>query len=234
MAEADRSKTEVAKIRQTIETEMRAKEGQGSWRCVAASRDARHPDWVRITGRDEDEIQAVKEAVAKIDIPGLKILRDRLYPVKVDNAKRTGVIDADGATLPGAIAALEAENEVKIAKIRWLSRPDTNKAYGSMVVYVTKGSDAAKLLQGQYFIVGGESANTSVFESRPGPIQCYNCQEMGHKAFSCSKPRVCAKCAEPGHHHGECQGREPKCVPCGGPHESFSRICRARQLRLDV
>ncbi len=234
VVEADRSKTEVVKIRQTIETEMRSKEGQGSWWCVAVSRDARYPDRIRITGRDEDEIRAVKEAVAKIDIPGMKILRDRLYPVKVDNAKRTGVIDADGAILPGAVTALETENEIKIAKIRWLSRPDTNKAYGSMVVYVTKGDDAAKLLQGQYFIVVGESANTNVFEARPSPVQCYNCQEMGHKAFACSKPQVCAKCAEPGHRHEGCQGREPKCVPYGGPHESFSRICRARQLRLDV
>lgn len=58
-----------------------------------------------ITGRDE----VVKEAVTKIDIPVIKILRDRLYPVKVDNSKRTGMIDDDGAILPRAVAALETD-----------------------------------------------------------------------------------------------------------------------------
>jgi hypothetical protein len=154
--------------------------------------------------------------------------------VKVDNANRLGVIDADGTILPGATEALGTENDVNITKIAWLSNRDTHKAYGSMVVYVTKRSDAVKLLQGQFFTIAGESANTSVFERRIGPTQCYNCQEMGHKAFSCSKPKVCGRCAGAGHTHKECQGGEPKCVPCGGPHESFSRNCRMRRLRIDA
>jgi hypothetical protein len=45
-----------------------------------------------------------------------------------------------------------------VAKIAWLSRRDSGKAYGSMVVYVTKSSKAARLLQEQYFHVAGESA----------------------------------------------------------------------------
>jgi hypothetical protein len=44
-----------------------------------------------------------------------------------------------------------------------------------MAVYVTKGSDAVRLLQGQYFHVADKSAYTRVFEPRRGPIQCYNC-----------------------------------------------------------
>lgn len=39
-----------------------------------------------------------------------------------------------------------------------------------MVVYVTKGSDAVRLLQGQYFDVAGESAYTRVFEPCRGPL----------------------------------------------------------------
>jgi hypothetical protein len=94
-----------------------------------------------------------------------------------------------------------------------------------MVVYVTKGSDAVRLLQGQYFHIAGESAYTSVYELRNGPVQCYNCQAIGHKAFSCKKMQVCANCAKEGHHHRDCLEEVPKCVPCGGPHESFSRNC---------
>lgn len=35
------------------------------------------------------------------------------------------------------------ENEVKYAKLAWLSRKNNAKAYGSMLVYVAIGSDAA-------------------------------------------------------------------------------------------
>jgi hypothetical protein len=153
-------------------------------------------------------------------------LRDQLYLVKVDNANRSAVLDAQGKVLPRAAKVLGKENEVNIAKIAWLSRRDEGKLYGSMVVYVTKGSDAARLLQDQYFHLAGESAYTSIFEPRFGPKQCYKCQELGHKAFSCTKPLVCARCAQAGHHHSECQVAIPKCIPCGGPHELFSRKCR--------
>jgi hypothetical protein len=74
------------------------------------------------------------------------VLRDQLYPVKRDNANRTAVLDMDGNILPGVAEVLGKENGVDIAKISWLSK-DSNKVYGSMVVYITKGSDATRLLR---------------------------------------------------------------------------------------
>jgi len=59
---------------------------------------------------------------------------------------------------------LGKENNVKIAKIAWLSKKNQAKAYRSMVVYLTSGNDATGLLQGQYFHVAGESAYTNVFK----------------------------------------------------------------------
>jgi hypothetical protein len=82
---------------------------------------------------------------------------------------------------------LEKENDVKIAKLVWLSKKDSGKAYGSMAVYVSKSNEATKLLQGQYFHIAGESAYTRVFEPRLRPDQCYQCQEIGYKAYSCNK-----------------------------------------------
>jgi hypothetical protein len=205
---------------------MRSVEGQDKWRCAAVIRDATNTERIKVACRDEAELQRVKEAAKKTAAEGARVLGDRLYPVKVDNANRSAVLDAQGKVLPGAAEVLGKENEVNIAKIAWLSRKDEGKLYGSMVVYVTRGSDAARLLQEQYFHLAGESAYTSVFEPRYGPKQCYRCQELGHKAFSCTKPQVCARCAEVGHHHSMCQTVIPKCVPCGGPHESFSRKCR--------
>lgn len=64
---------------------------------------------------------------------------------------------------------LREENDVRIAKVAWLSRKSTGNAYGSMVIYPTKGSEAAQLLQGQYFHIAGESAYTRAYEPQIGP-----------------------------------------------------------------
>ncbi|KJZ68767.1 hypothetical protein HIM_11836 [Hirsutella minnesotensis 3608] len=232
--ESNRHKAQIGQIRQAVEEEMRAKNGQETWRCAAVVRESRNADRIKIVCRDEAELQMVKEAAQKTAVEGSRVMRDHLYPVRVDNANRTAIIDAEGNVLPGAIEALSAENRVTIGKISWLSKRESGKAYGSMVVYVTKKSDAERLLEGYYFDLAGESATTYVFEPRTGPIQCFNCQEMGHKAYSCKKQRTCGKCANVGHHHRECTAIEPKCVPCGGPHESFSWKCRMRNPSSDA
>jgi uncharacterized coiled-coil protein SlyX len=228
--ESEKGKVQVADIRKAIEAEIQTHENQGTWRCAAVVKEARNPERIRVICRDESEVALVKEAAQKITVPGVRVLRDQLYPVRIDNANRTAVLDAEGNILPGAAEALGRENEVNIAKIAWLSRKDAGKAYGSMVVYVTKGSEARRLLDARYFHLAGESAYTAVFAPRKGPIQCFNCQELGHKAFACKKSQTCGRCAEHGHHHNTCQATVMKCVLCRGPHESFSKNCRVRWL----
>jgi len=225
VTEEERSKAQPGAVRKAIEEEIRTIEGQANWRCAAVIRDARNTERIRVACRDEAEFQQVKEAAQKTISGGARVLRDQLYPVKVDNANRTAILDQEGKVLPGAMEALGEENNVHIAKIGWLSKKDTGKAYGSMVVYVTKSSEATRLLQDQYFHVAGESAYTRTFEPQYGPPRCYKCQELGHKAYACTKPQVCAKCAQVGHHHNDCQAAIPKCTACGGPHESFSKNC---------
>ena len=228
--EESRDRTGLGDIRQAIETKMRTREGHANWRCAAVIRDSKNTKRIKIACRDESELQLVKESAQKALTAECRVLRDQLFPVKVYNTNRTAVLDQEGNLLPGILEALGSENEVSIAKISWRSRKDTNKAYGSMVVYVTKRMEAERLLTEQYFHVAGESAITRVFESRPNLNQCYNCQEIGHKAYSCAKQQTCAKCAQLGHHHTNCQSSIPKCVPCGGPHESYSRNCRVLHL----
>jgi hypothetical protein len=229
--EEDKAKTQIANIRQQIEKEIRGNEETQNWRCAAMVKDPKNADRIKVICRHEEEIQQVKEAAQKIDIPGIRVLRDQLYPVKIDNVNRTAVLDADGNILLGAAEVLGKENNVSIAKISWLSKKDSNKAYGSMVVYITKGTEAKRLIDGNYFDIAGESAYTGIFEPHTGPTQCFNCQEIGHKAFACKKSQTCAKCAEKGHHHSTCQAVVLKCIPCGGPHESFSRNCRVRLMQ---
>lgn len=112
--------------------------------------------------------------------------------------------DENGELCARVTEMLEKENDVKIAKVSWLSRKGSRKAYGSMVVYVTKRADAARLLEGKYVVLDGESAFTEVFQPRRGPMECFWCQSLGHKAFSCAKPQFCLRCAQPGHRHSEC------------------------------
>jgi hypothetical protein len=224
--EQDMDKTSPGAIRTIVEKEIRAGEGQNNWRCRAVTRDAKNASRVRITCRDESELHMVKQVAETRIAPGIRILRDELYPVKVDHVNRLAILDTNGDVQAGAAEALSHENETTVAKIGWLSDKTVAKAYGSIVVYLTKGSDAGRFLREGYFHVAGESGYARVFERRPRPERCYNCQEPGHKAFQCKNAQRCARCANGGHHHRECTAAVLKCVPCGGPHESYSRNCR--------
>ena len=117
MEEGEKNKVQVADIRKAIEKEIRTQEDMGRWRCTAVVKEARNPDRIRVVCRDEGEVQLVKEAAQKITVPRVRVLRDQLYPVKIDNANRTAVLDVDGNILPGMAEALGTENEVSIAKI---------------------------------------------------------------------------------------------------------------------
>ncbi|KAI3534417.1 hypothetical protein CABS02_13248 [Colletotrichum abscissum] len=205
---------------------MRAMDGQGSWRCRAVTVDPRNADRIRVVCRDDAEHKLVKQIVEKSFGSGTRVLRDELYPVKVDNVKRTEILDEKSSVRVEAAEALSRENETTVAKISWLSKKDMPKAYGSMVVFVTKASDTRRLISEGFFHVGGESGTTMAFQRRLRPQLCYNCQQITrHKAYQCANPQVCGRCAKVRHHHSECRETIVTCVPCGGPHESFSKNC---------
>jgi hypothetical protein len=84
--------------------------------------------------RDETELHQVKEVANKLAIPGIRVLRDQLYPVKVDGANRSAILNSDGAVRDGIHKALSKENGVEVRKLAWLSDKDNGKTYGSMVV----------------------------------------------------------------------------------------------------
>uniref|UniRef100_A0A093UYX5 Uncharacterized protein n=1 Tax=Talaromyces marneffei PM1 TaxID=1077442 RepID=A0A093UYX5_TALMA len=112
VGEEDKARTQIASIRQQIEREMggNRKHKTGVVQQWLRTQKCR-PD--KVICRHEEEIQQVKEAAQKIDIPGIRVLRDQLYPVKIDNANRTAVLDADGNILLRAAEVLGKENKVK-------------------------------------------------------------------------------------------------------------------------
>ncbi|KAK1458731.1 hypothetical protein CTAM01_17152 [Colletotrichum tamarilloi] len=184
-------KPNAGRVRAAVEKEMRAMDGQGSWRCRAITVDSRNADRIRIICRDDAEHRLVKQIAEKSFGPGTRVLQDELYRVKIDNVKRTEILDEKGNVRAEAAEALSRENETNVAKISWLSKKDRPKAYGSMVVFVTKASDARRLISESFFHVGGQSGTTMAFERRPRPQQCYNCQQITrHKAYQCVNPQA--------------------------------------------
>ena len=171
------------------QSERRSSQRFGRWKATRTGAVALSP-WIRrIACRDEDEHQLVKKvAEAKIGA-GARVLRDKLYPIKVDSVNKAAVLDEKDEIRAEAAAAFSEENEATVAKIAWLSRKDSAKAYGSMVVYLTKGTDARRLLADGFFHAGGKSGVTSTFEYRPRPMQCYNCQELDTRHSSARTTR---------------------------------------------
>jgi hypothetical protein len=49
-------------------------------------------DRIKVTCKDETELQRVKKAIKKTAVMGAWALRDQLYPVKVDNANQIAIL----------------------------------------------------------------------------------------------------------------------------------------------
>ncbi|KAJ5737222.1 uncharacterized protein N7483_002347 [Penicillium malachiteum] len=129
-------------VRAAVEAEMRSTGDHAHWRCCAL----------------------VKKVVEEKIGVGARVLRDELYPIKVDNVNKASMLDENGEIRTEATVAFSEENKTTVAKILWLSRKESEKAYGSMVVYLTKHNNAQRLLADGFFYAGGESGVTSIFE----------------------------------------------------------------------
>ena len=218
-----------ALVRQGVEAVVREETANKAFKCLAVTRDARNPKRVRVVCRSEEELNVVKRAAEKAKPEGTRVLRDQLWPVKLDNVATRAILSPSGTIKDDALTNIESENGVKLAKIAWLSSREMPKAYGSMAVYFIKGEDAAEALQTGYFTVAGESALARPFLPRTGPQRCFKCQQVGHKAYSCKGRETCAICAQPGHTHRDCTASIPKCSVCQGPHTAFSKSCREQR-----
>lgn len=213
-------------VKAAVEKEVRTIDEYGSWQCRAVTIDPKNTNWIRIACRNEAEHKLIKRVAETKIGAGVRVLHDELYLIKIDNVRRIAVLDENNKIRAGVAETLSEENETTVARIAWLSKKDVPKAYESMVIYLTKSNDARRLITEGFFHARGESSTTSIFERRPRPEQCYNCQEIGHEAFQCKSVQKCARCAKEAHHHSICNEAVLRYVPCGGPHESFSRNCQ--------
>ena len=102
-------------------------------------------------------------------VRGARILRDDIFPIRVDSVNRTAVLDKEGKVRAGAAEAFSKENNTEITKIAWLSNKDIPKAYGSMVVYLNKRANTYRFLYESFFYAGGELGYTKAFKRRVRP-----------------------------------------------------------------
>ncbi len=64
----------------------------------------------------------------------------------------------------------------------------------------------------------------------PKPLQCQNCNQLGHNKNVCPNPKACPLCTG-NHIMNECRSRTQKCVNCSQKHPSLSRECEILKNR---
>ncbi|KGO75146.1 hypothetical protein PITC_058160 [Penicillium italicum] len=87
MAESESEKASAGSIRATIETEIRKLGDHTHWRCRAVTVSPRDTNRIRIACRNEAEHQLVKKLAEANIGAGARVLRDELYPIKVDSMR---------------------------------------------------------------------------------------------------------------------------------------------------
>jgi hypothetical protein len=134
--------------------------------------------------------------------------RGELHAVKVNNIIRRSVLDKNGNVLHDAVEVFSQKNSrVRANSIAWLGKKDMHTMYGSMVVYLTEWGETQRLLKQGFCCVGGASVSTSIFERwsrRRRCYKCYNCQQIGQKAFQCRNMQPCMRCGRQSQYHSSC------------------------------
>ncbi|PNH26458.1 hypothetical protein VD0002_g5596 [Verticillium dahliae] len=141
--EADRSKVHADTVMVVVEKEMRTRREDDGWRCKTVTVGAKNANRMNIVCRDEAEHSMVNQAPEKMELAsGMRVFRDELYPVKVDNVSRTAVLDENGNVRPGESQAFGQENDATVAA----TVPLPGREILLMSVYV-QGHDAEALLE---------------------------------------------------------------------------------------
>ena len=110
-----------------------------------------------------------------------------------------------------------ANNDINIHHIERLNTRRNNTIIPSPTIKISFEQDLPTTL----------NIGFSVYKVRPyifAPIQCYNCQRLGHTANNCKGKKRCLKCGEC-HIYKECTTEKQKCANCGQEHMANSKQC---------
>lgn len=197
--------------------------------CTGVQRRAGGEDQVKVSFTSEEMAQSARQHNQWLQegrFRDSRMLGDQWHPVKVDRVHRA-TLSPDGGVMISkeATEAVAQENDVKIERIRWLSKA-SDKMYGSVVVYFSHHRDAEMFLARGVMDIGGEMAYTRPYEKRQVPTRCFKCHQYGHQESRCKATQVvCGKCAQAGHPAQECISDRVRCAACQGPHPATDRAC---------
>jgi hypothetical protein len=168
-------------------------------------------------------------------MPGTRLQGDEWYPVKCDLVAKQAVLHStakDGVTLKQDVCKdFQAQNSVEgmectALKARWISRADSIKKTGSMVIWLKHKAAASYLLAKGTVIFGPTRSYCSKWESRDYGLLCFHCNKYGHLQAACKAPSRCTICSG-GHRRFECKQQvNPKCPVCNQKgHTALSWEC---------
>lgn len=174
-------------------------------------------DRIDVVFADKDEANKAKQHTRCLtsSVTGACIKGEQWYPVRFDSVVKQCVLDQDvndGKTLDKDFAKdFKADNSCETAdctvmKATWLSKVDSKKKVGSMVVWLKNRVDAEYLLRTGTAMFGATDAFCSPFVVRDNSGPCYHCNRYGHKQASCTSHVRCAVCSV-GHQNVRLIGR---------------------------
>lgn len=218
-------------IRRRIDDALSDHEVTKEIKCHGISRNARDSNKYKLFFKDDTAVQTVRQNDTWLAgyFRGARLQAEQWHPIRVDSVYKGAVLKEMGGNevKQEATQIVAEENDVQVHKIQWLSKPDSSKIHGSMVLYLARRQDAEKLLRGGRVEVDGETAFARPYERRTGPMRCFKCHQFNHMAAQCpSSQPVCSRCAGTGHTHRECTSDRVKCATCGGLHSTFDPSCR--------
>jgi len=112
---------------------------------------------------------------------------EQWYPVKGDRVNKNSICDESLIRLrEDACVKLGTEKSILIRKMRFIARPNPDKLYCSVVLYLASRPEAERLLNRKYIDVDGEVAYTRVFGPSVGPRRCFQSHQFDkHEARRC-------------------------------------------------
>jgi hypothetical protein len=75
------------------------------------TKDPKNPHHIRIAYKNEVEYGTVKEIMESNLTQGVRILRDDIFPIRVDSINRTAILDENREIRAGVTDALAKEND---------------------------------------------------------------------------------------------------------------------------
>ena len=164
------------------------------------------------------------------------------YPILVTGVPVNSFLPGKEKELqPRTIEDFRQENtqlladKVAIQSVSWLVKPAEEKKFSTLVLHFTSPIDANRVLRHGSLFWQNRERSVRRFIRNCSIVQCFRCQQYGHKSPQCRQDPRCGKCAKD-HSTAACPGSQPnqtplelRCVLCDKRHSSHSNSCAVRQ-----